>query len=536
MNDYDFHVSDQGNSSFSVKDFLAVAFRHKRIAGLCFFGILAGAILAAVLQPPEYRATTKFLVSKERVDPTVSSEQNSPVTINSEVSEEQLNSEVELLRSPDILHDVAISCGLDKRPSLWDSVFGSSKPEKRVAKAVVRLQDNLKVEVVKKSNLIGVSYTSTDPQMAAKVLNALADAYTEKHVAVHRPPGQLEFFTAETDRYQKNLSDAEAQLKDLSRQADGVAPTTSRDIVLGKLNEFRASLQTTRADIASAEQRIKTLEEQAGTTPQRLTTQKKQTDDANTLESLKATLMSLELKRTELLTKYNPDYPLVKEVDQEVADTKNAITAEEAKPINEETTDRNPTYAWINEELAKAKADYTALQAKAAATETIVERYEAEARDLAQKGIVEQDLQRAVKADEETYLLFLRKREQARMSEALDRTRILNVAIAERPVVPSLPSSSPWLTLLAGTFLAGIVSIGTVWTKERLDPSFRTPTEVAADLKIPVLAAVPYRMNGSHGNGRNGNGNGNGNGVAKNHERSDSASYMVGPDSGQTPE
>jgi uncharacterized protein involved in exopolysaccharide biosynthesis len=532
MNDYDVNVHTQeGNSRFGLKDFLAVAFRHKRLAGLCFFGVLTGAILTAVIQPAEYQASTKFLVSKERVDPAVSSEQNSPVVVNSEVSEEQLNSEIELLRSPDIIRDVVIKCGLDKHPPLWDRVLASSIPERKIAVASARLQKSLKVELVKKSNIIGVTYTSPDPQMAALVLSTLADAYTQKHVAVHSPPGQFEFFAQETDRYKKNLSEAEGQLKQLSQQEDGVSPTYTRDITLQKLSEFHSTLQQTRADIVVAEERIKTLEQQQGTTPERLTTSKKQTDDAQTLEPLKNTLMSLELKRTELLTKYQPEYPLVKEVDKEIADTQTAIAAEETKPINEETTDLNPTYSWINGELAKAKADYSALQAKAAATEAIVASYEAKTRDLAQKGLVEQDLLRAVKADEETYLLFLRKREQARMSEALNRTRILNVAVAERPVVPSLPSSSPWLTLVAGTFLAGLVSMGTVWTKERLDPSFRTPTEVEADLRIPVLAAVPYRGNGFNGNGRNGHGIG----VANNGERSasDSHSQMVPPDSGQ---
>lgn len=529
MNDYDVSMnSEHGSSGFGLKDFLVVAFRHKRLAGLCFVGILTGAILTAVLQPSEYRATTKFLVSKERVDPAVSSEQQSPMTVNSEVSEEQLNSEVELIRSPDILREVAIKCELDKRLSLMDRIYayGSSKPGRRIALAVTRLQKNVKVELVKKSNVISVTYVSSDPQLAAQVLSTLADSYILKHVAVHSPPGEFDFFAQETDRYQKNLSDAESQLKQLSQQEDGVAPGLTRDMALGKLNEFHSSLQQTRADIAVAEERIKTLEAQAGTTPQRLTTSKKQTDDAQVLETLKSTLMSLELKRTELLTKYQPEYPLVKEMDKEIGETQAAIAAEENKPINEETTDRNPTYAWINEELAKSKADYSALQAKAAATQAIVERYEARVRDLAQKGLVEQDLQRAIKADEETYLLFLRKREQARMSEALNRTRILNVAVAERPVAPSLPSSTPWLTVLAGTFLAGLVSVGTVWTKERLDPSFRTPTEVAADLKIPVLAAVPYRMNGN-GNGRNGNGTG---------APKASDPMMVPPDNGSIPE
>jgi uncharacterized protein involved in exopolysaccharide biosynthesis len=535
MNDYDVNVhTEEGNSGFGLKDFLAVAFRHKRLAGLCFAGVLAGSILTAVLQPAEYRASTKFLVSKERVDPAVSSEQNSPVVVNSEVSEEQLNSEIELLRGPDIIRDVVIKCGLDKHPTLWDRVFPSSNSERRIAVATARLQKDLKVELVKKSNIIGVTYTSPDPQVAAQVLSTLADAYIQKHVAVNSPPGQFDFFSQETERYKKNLSDAEAQLKQLSQEEDGVAPGYERDITLQKLSEFHSTLQQTHADVAVTEERIKTLEQQAGTTPERLTTSKKQTDDAQVLEPLKSTLMSLELKRTELLTKYQPDYPLVKEVDKEIADTKAAIAAEETRPINEETTDRNPTYAWINEELAKAKADYSALQAKAAATQAIVAKYEEKARDLAQKGLIEQDLLRTVKADEETYLLFLRKREQARMSEALNRTRILNVAVAERPVVPSLPSSSPWLTLFAGTLLAGLVSVGTVWTKERLDPSFRTPTEVAADLKIPVLAAIPYRMNGFNGNGRNGHGTGAANNGGP--SASDSAAQMIPPDSGHAPQ
>ena len=102
----------------------------------------------------------------------------------------------------------------------------------------------------------------------------------------------------------------------------------------------------------------------------------------------------MQLKRTEYLTKYQPDYPLVQEVDKQIAQTQASIAAEEAKPIEQVTTDRNPTYAWINEELAKAKAEYKGLQAKEATTQSTVAVYEAQARDLQQKGLIEQDLYR----------------------------------------------------------------------------------------------------------------------------------------------
>jgi uncharacterized protein involved in exopolysaccharide biosynthesis len=497
-------IYERGTFSFSLRDLLAIGFRHKRIAMLCFFGFLLGSVLAAVFQPAQYRATTKFLVDRERQDPVVSPEQNAGVVMRSEVTEEELNSEIELLQSGDVLRQVVTSCGLDQAKSLKEYIFGPLTPEKKIAKATERLQNTLLIEPIKKSDLINVTYTSQDPQLAARVLRALGDAYIQKHVDVHTAPGQVKFFDQETERYKKDLNDAETQLKVFSEQPDGVAPQMTRDITLQKLSEFRSSLQQTRAEMASTEQRIKTLQKQAGITPERLTTSMRQQDDAQVLQGLKNTLMTLELKRTELLTKYQPTYPLVQESDKQIADTKASIAAEEAKPLKEETTDRNPTYSWINEELAKAKAEYSGLQARAAAQQSIVEKYESQARDLEKKGLMEQDLLRTVKTDEENYLIYQRKREQARMTEALDRTRIVNVAIAEQPVVPSLPSNSPAVVMLIGILLATVVTFGAVFVQEYLDPSFRTPAEVSAELNIPVLAAVPQRFEDFRGNGTDG--------------------------------
>src|SRR5208337_4915440 len=193
-------------------------------------------------------------------------------------------------------------------------------------------------------------------------------------------------------------------------------------------------------------------------------------------------------------------YPLVQEVDKQIADTSASIATEESKPIKEQTTDRNPTYSWINEELAKAKAEYGGLRAQVGAQQGIVAKYETQARDLEQKGLIEQDLLRNQKTDEENYLLYLRKLEQARMTEELDRTRIANVAIAQQPVVPSLPSNSRFVVLLLGTLIAAAVTLGAVFIQEYLDPSFRTPAEVTAGLNIPVLAAVPQRFDGLDSN------------------------------------
>jgi uncharacterized protein involved in exopolysaccharide biosynthesis len=521
-------VAGQAPFGFSLRDVLAIVFRHKRVILISFWGILLGAVVAAVLEPPEYRASTEFLIERERLDPVISPGASNPPAFRGEVTEEELNSEIELLESSDVLRQVVISCGLNQRKSLLSYLLGPEDEATRIAKAVARLQKALKVEVVRKSNVISVGYAADNPGLAVQVLSVLGDAYLKKNVEVHRPPGQFEFFDQETEAYKNNLSDAETKLKVFSGGNDGVAPQMARDITLQQLSQFRATLQQTRAEIASTEERIRVLEKQSSTTPQRLTTQARQTDDAQVLEGLKNTLNSLELKRTELLTKYQPGYALVQEVDKQIADTRASIAGEESRPIREETTDRNPTFGWIDEELAKARADDSGLQARAASLEAIVAKYTTKAQELDEKGIAQQDLLRTVKTAEENYLMYQRKREEARMTNALDQTRILNVAIAEQPTAPTLPSNSPWTLLIVGGFLAVVVSLGTAFTLDYMDTSFRTPAEVLSELNIPVLGAISLEQSGLFSSW-NGNGNGHGNGNANGQRRVEVRAHGKGP-------
>ena len=102
----------------------------------------------------------------------------------------------------------------------------------------------------------------------------------------------------------------------------------------------------------------------------------------------------------------------------------------------------------------------------------------------------------------ETTCFTCRKRKRLE-SELLDRRRIINVAIAEPPTVPSLPSNQRYLTVLSGGFFAIFVSIGMAFLAEQADRTFRTPDEVRSFLDIPVFASLPQNNNNGSG-GHNG--------------------------------
>jgi len=494
--------NEQTNISLTLRDVVVMGFRHKALLGLCFAGIFVGVMLFAVLMPP-YESETKFLLRRDRVDPVVTSEQTNPMLISSAVSEEELNSEVELLKSEDVLRKVVVETNLDKKFSVSDwvmSLFGvKPDPQKKIEKAAKKLGDRLEVEALPKTNVIKVTFASDERTLPARVLNSLGEAYLEKNKEVHRPSGQFQFFDKQTEQYRKELAEAEVKLRQFSETSKIANPLLARDVTLQKMADFKVGLSQTQASIAETEERIKALEGLSTNTPPRVTTQLRNSDDGMVLQQLKTTLLNLQLRRDELATHYQPDYPLVQEVEQQITDARAAIAKEEAKPLKDETTDQNPAFSWVASELVKAKADLTGYQAKATATTAIVRENLDSLLKLDQLQLEQQDLARNAKAAEENYLLYLKKREESRITDALDATHILNVAISEKPFTPLLPKYSPVLVMFLGLVLAGVASSSAVLSAEYLNRSFRTPAEVEGILSIPLLAAIPTQSASQNG-------------------------------------
>jgi uncharacterized protein involved in exopolysaccharide biosynthesis len=110
---------------------------------------------------------------------------------------------------------------------------------------------------------------------------------------------------------------------------------------------------------------------------------------------------------------------------------------------------------------------------------------------LDQKGLQQQDLLREVKAEEENYLSYQKKQEEARISDQMDTSRISNVVIADAATVPALPATSHLLLAVLGIPLGILVSVGAAFVSDYFDPSFRSADEVWDVLQLQVLAALP---------------------------------------------
>ena len=96
----------------TFRDLVSPLFRYWRTAVLVALTVCLGTTTVVLLTPKQYEAEMKFLVKRERADPIVSADPNAMTQAPAYVSEDEVNSEVELLKSRDLLEEVAAASGL----------------------------------------------------------------------------------------------------------------------------------------------------------------------------------------------------------------------------------------------------------------------------------------------------------------------------------------------------------------------------------------------------------------------------------------
>jgi uncharacterized protein involved in exopolysaccharide biosynthesis len=484
----------KGPADQTLRELLAPIFRYKSLLGYSLVGFLILAIAGTWILSRVYQCDMEVLVNRERMDPTVTAETiNQTPSTPPSVTEEDMNSEVELMQSGDLLTNVVLAVNLQEaeRTSIVGTLMPKQSDDWYVARAVNHLAKKLDIQVVKKTNMIQVKYKSSDPQVAYNVMNKLSGLYMEKHLTVHRPTGSYEFFTNETEKYRLALAKSEADLSAFGNTEGVVAPDVQRTNLAQVVMNSLAAYHTSQQAIAAAKERIAADEKQMQGIPSRSSTQHVSNAADLLLQGLKANLLTAQIKRTQLAMKYDPSYPLVQEADKEVTQTEAAIADAQKTQYVNETTDRDPTFELLREDMVKAQSDLASEKATSKALEQSMSSIQAEMVKLDKKAVKQQDLLREVKADEANYLLYLGKREQERTTDALDQKRIANIAIAVPPVLPILPAYNPLLVLVISLLLAVCLSVGTVFIADYFDASFRTPAEVLDVLRIPVLASVP---------------------------------------------
>jgi len=272
-------------SGIQVSDILFALFRRKWIVILCTLLGLIAATVVFFWFPPAYQSQAKLLVryvlERSAVDPI-----DNTTRPNQTRNDSVIDSEVQILTSWDLAAQVAEAIGPTR--------FGASSS----AAAAGGILSGLKVTATKGSDVILVSYTNSDPQLAPLVLQELLSRYFVKHLEVHRSAGAFDFVTQQTDQVRARLNQTEDALNTL-RDKIGIVSTLQdgQKALSDEAADIQKQLSGAEADLAEQ----KALVSQIGQKKANSWTTRKRAD--KTPETSKALLAGKEAKVEALKTR-----------------------------------------------------------------------------------------------------------------------------------------------------------------------------------------------------------------------------------------
>lgn len=424
--------------------------------------MIAAALVVFFGLPRKYQSDAKFLVRSARQELVVGPGAAVASQQRGDVTEELLNTEVELLRSRDILTTVVDKLDLSSPYRTADR-----SPAEARERALRDLSRGLDAGVIRKTNIVQVGYMSPDPRQAAAVVRELADAYLAAHLVMHSSPGTFELYRTQAASAADELRQAEEALAALGRDADLMNLDTQKRDALERMNALTAELDATESAIREQNTRARVAEVHQANLPPRVRTQMRNMPNQYSVERLHTLLVELQNKRTEVLTKFRPEDRLVQELDKQIADTNTALTRAQTLSANEESTDLNPAWQAVEGERIKARLALSGLESKAAQIRRELAQHRDAALRLTEAAPAYDTAMRRVTTARANYELYSKKEEEARIAEALDSSRISNVILAQAPTISYVPASpNKRLALGAGAIAAALAALGVAFVRE----------------------------------------------------------------------
>jgi polysaccharide biosynthesis protein PslE len=352
------------------------------------------------------------------------------------------------------------------------------------------LQRDLQAAPVVKSNMIRARYSNTDPERAMAVLEALATAYLDQHLQLHSNSTSFEFFDKQASDAQGRWKEAQQRLLDFQQSSGVASAAEEKELLLRRQGDLEASLHQVEADWRDSTRRIDSIRPRLDSMSSRVDTQKRRVPNQYSTERLGTMLAELQNRRTELLAKYRPTERIVTQLDQQIADTQKAFDEAQRRVSTEEASDINPLKQSLETELSRTEASEAGLRGRLQVLRGQDQAYHAQLMKLDQMIPQEQQLQREAKVAEENYLLYAKRREEARIGRRMDEEKIANVVLSEKARVPVAPKSrlSQLITLYVLGLAIGVLLIALL---ARMGRTVHTPWALEGIAKAPVLGTVP---------------------------------------------
>ncbi len=486
--------SEEGYPALTFKDVVAMIYRRRWLALGLFAAIFFIVALFTMMQPSIYMTRAQILFKKERINPVVSASEGAAAEGKPQLSEEAMNSEIEILKSSTLMREVL------RRNQVYQQIIGPEKTQTldsttALELAVALLKRDLDSQIVPKSNIVQVTYEAKDPQLATQIVNDLCQRYVIRHLEVHENKGIYSFFQKQAEVLHDTLQVMASALQQFESENNLIAPEQQRQLFLQKLADYEMQLNAARANVQASERQVDFLEKQLAAAPERIHAQNEQAASA-VGQALAKELESLTLKYDLMVqAEKDPAEPrsqLARSLKARIAQIEETLHQQQIAEKSEVSTAISQAMMGLVAELTRARFDLIGSKEREKELASAIARQQQDMKNLERASFMHEEMERQLQLAQNNYLLYAKKQEEARISEALDREKVANVSIIDPASVPLDPvRPNRQLNLFLGFFLALFVGLGTAWGVGFFDDVVHTSGDVERQVNVPVIVSIP---------------------------------------------
>jgi succinoglycan biosynthesis transport protein ExoP len=438
----------------NMTQFLSILRARWVLIAAIFVGVVALVMIGTSSMAKRYKATTQVLVDVRASDVTTGQAAN-PGFVQGYIATQV-----------DIVTSQRVAVRVVEMLKLVPEGSDAAAVEAAKLKVAEGIQKGLSVKPARDSSVIDVVYTDTDPERAAKVVNAVAQAYIETSIRVKTDPAakSREFFDSQSRELRVELEDAQRKLGAFQRSKGITSADERLDVETARLNEL--SSQVTSLQAQSIDSRRRGESARQGTASGGSVTEVMQSPLIQTLKTDQARLDARLRERSAVL---GSEHPEIVRLKQELESVRARIESESAS-VTDSLTRSHQVNAG---RLGELEASLAAQRAKVLALR----------QTRSELALYERDVENAQKAYDAV---------QARLSQTTLESRVGNsnvsvISPAEVPVRPSGPA--PELLLAVSVVFGALLGTAVAVALEAMNRKVRGTHDLVA-VEVPVLGSV----------------------------------------------
>jgi succinoglycan biosynthesis transport protein ExoP len=439
----------------------ALQMLRRRMLVMSFVGLTVAIAVFTflMLSAPVYSATALVMINPRQERVVNSQDVMGDLPRDSSA----IDSEIELLKSPALMSELAEALGMTGRSSGRGAQASS-------ATAAAALASQIDVQRRGLTYVIEIGARSADPRRAQLIANTYADVYITSQVNARVDTAQ---------RANSWLSRRLAELREDVQQKEGAAETfrvqnglmaaQGSSLAETQITNVQTQVLQAQADVAAAEARFQQLHDlrASGASLESIGN----AINSETIRSLRDREADITRRQADLENRYLPTHPAVQAIRAEREDVEAQIQREIQRiSVN------------LSNEVSVARARLATLQGS-------LHNATGDLSSNSSASVRLRELEREAAASRQVYEAYLQRYQEIADQDQLNTSDARLLAYASQPTSPSSPKLRISLALaIAGGLLMGL-GIGVVL--EMFDQSVKNADDLETLVGYPAIASIP---------------------------------------------